>query len=82
MLTNSSSESVMLTAKTWLEHCIQSHTSCIPERSTEAAARIINVGLQGDQVVTLEDCTGSEQPYMTPSYCWGMFYLSKQPRRR
>ena len=71
VVADSSSESVMLMAKKWLTDSLVNHKSCGLEKPAVIPARLIDVGLQGDETVKPVTCTDLAQPYMTLSYCWG-----------
>jgi len=60
----------LATAYEWFKECAESHSECRSPRKSKFPTRIINVGVEGDEVRLLLS-EGTRGDYATLSHCWG-----------
>ncbi|OCL14193.1 HET-domain-containing protein [Glonium stellatum] len=73
---NSSSIQCHRQVKSWLEDCLENHSSCSSQDDCALPTRVVNVGLISDddlkyQQPFLFEPSGASGRYVALSYCWG-----------
>ncbi|WYZ43587.1 hypothetical protein EsH8_VII_000023 [Colletotrichum jinshuiense] len=66
----SDSTDVFNTARYWLKDCTANHAKCA-RKSSSLPTRVIDIGLQANDVPRLYVTRGRVAPYVALSHCWG-----------